>query len=51
MVWDRLDYLSEAEKQLDDKMIYKNVSFNDKIFRDLVEKSNNMFLNQYWKKK
>ena len=40
-----LDYLSEAEKQLGDKSIYKNVSFNDKILRDLVETSNKMFLN------
>ena len=45
VVWDRLDYLSEAEKQLGDKKIYKDVSFNDKILRDLVETSNNMFLN------
>ena len=40
VVWDRLDYLSEAEKQLDDKKIYNEVSFNDKILRDLVETSN-----------
>ena len=45
MCWDRLDYFSEAEKQLDDKIVYKNVSFNDKILRHLVETSNNMFLN------
>ena len=45
VIWDRLDYLSEAEKQLGDKNIYKNVSFNDKILRDLVETSNKMFLN------
>ena len=30
VIWDRLDCLSEAEKQLGDKNIYKNVSFNDK---------------------
>ena len=45
VIWDRLDCLSEAEKQLGDKNIYKNVSFNDKILRDLVETSNKMFLN------
>ena len=45
VVWDRLDYLSEAEKQLGDKSIYKNVSFNDKILRDLAETSNELFLN------
>ena len=31
IVWDRNDYLSEAEKQLCDKAIYKNVSLNEKI--------------------
>ena len=41
MVWD----LSEAEKQLGDKNIYEDVSFNDKILRDLVETNNKMFLN------
>ena len=44
-VWDRLDYLSEAEKQLGNKKFFKNVYFNDKILRDLVETSNNMLLN------
>ena len=41
VVWD----LSEAEKQLGDKSIYKDISFNDKILRDLVETNNKMFLN------
>ena len=45
VTWDRLDYLSEAEKQLGDKNIYKNDSFNDKILRDFVETSNKMLLN------
>ena len=44
VVWNRLDYLSEAEKQLGDKNIHKNVSFKDKILRDLVETNNKMFL-------
>ena len=35
----------KAEKQPGDKNIYKDVSFNDKILRDLVEASNEMFLN------
>ena len=43
--WDRLNYLSEAAKQLGDKNIYKDVSFNNKILPDLVETSNQMFLN------
>ena len=45
VIWDRLDYLLEAEKQLGDKSIYKDVSPNEKILRDLVETSNNFFLN------
>ena len=32
VIWDGLDYLSEAEKQLGDKNIYKDVSFNKKNF-------------------
>ena len=31
VVWDSLDYLSEVEKQLGNKNIYKDVSFNEKI--------------------
>ena len=45
VIWDRLDYLSEAEKQLRDKNIYKDACFNDKTIRDLLESSNYMFLN------
>ena len=43
VVWDRDDYLSEAEKQLYDKAIYKDVSFNEKILSDLVASSNKIF--------
>ena len=42
-VWDRDDYLSEVEKQLYDKPIYKDVSFNEKILNDLVASSNKIF--------
>ena len=45
VVWDRLDYLSEAEKQLVDKNVYKGISFSDKILCHLVETSNKMYLN------
>ena len=45
MVWDRLHYLLEAEKQLGDKNIYKDVSFNDETLRYLVETGDKMFLN------
>ena len=43
VVWDRDDYLSEAEKQLSDKAIYKNILFNEKILSDLVASSNKIF--------
>ena len=43
MVWDRKDYLLEAERQLGDTSIYKDVSFNDKILSDLVDNSNKLF--------
>ena len=45
VVWNRLDYLSETEKQLGHKNIYEDVSFNDKILHDLIETSNKIFLN------
>ena len=45
VAWDRMDYLLEAEKQLSDTNVYKSVKFNKKLFTDLVECSNNMFLN------
>ena len=43
VVWDRNDYIAEAEKQLGDRNIYQDVNFSDRILRDLVEKSNKMF--------
>ena len=45
VIWDRLDYLLEADKELGDKSIYKDVSVNEKILRDLVETRNKFFLN------
>ena len=45
VVLDRLDYLSDAEKQLDQKNNYEDFIFNNKILCDLVETSNKMFLN------
>ena len=40
-----MDYLLEAEKQLSDTNVYKSVEFKEKLLTDLVESSNNMFLN------
>ena len=43
VVWDRNDYIVEAEKQLGDKNIYQDVNVSDRILRDLVDKSNKIF--------
>ena len=40
VLWDRTDYLLEAEKQLSDSSTYMEVKFGDK---ELVDKSNKMF--------
>ena len=40
VVWDRADYILEAEKRLHDKRLYKEVKFNENILTGLVEKSN-----------
>ena len=31
VVWDRSDYIAEAEKQLSDQNVYRDVDFKDKI--------------------
>ena len=43
VVWDRADYILEAEKHLNDKRVYKEVKFNENVLTDLVEKSNKIF--------
>ena len=45
VVWNRMDYLLEAEKQLRSVNIYKSVEFKEKSLTDLVESSNSMYLN------
>ena len=47
VVWNRADYISEAEKHLNDKRVYKEVKFNENVFTDLVEKSNKIFNRLY----
>ena len=42
VVWDRYDYIAEAEKQLKDQNVYKDVDFTEKILQDLEESSNKM---------
>ena len=43
VIWDRNDYLLEAEKQLRDKKVYRDVEYNVNILKDLAEASNEMF--------
>ena len=43
VVWDKLDYLAEAENHLKDNNIYQDVKFGDYDLVTLVEKSNQMF--------
>ena len=45
MIWDLHDYILQAEKQLSDANVYKDVSFNGMILQDLVEASNHLFQN------
>ena len=46
VIWDRNDYLLEAEKQLKDKKVYIHFKCNNNILPDLVEKSKTMIFNQ-----
>ena len=43
VVWDKLDYLAEAESHLKDNNTYKDVKFRDDYLVKLVEKSKKMF--------
>ena len=43
VVWDKLDYLAEAENHLKDNNTYQDVKFGDDDLVKLVEKSNQMF--------
>ena len=43
VVQDRNNYIAETEKKINNKTIYKNVVFKEKILQDLAETSNNIF--------
>ena len=43
VVWDRWDYIKEAEKQLGDSTVYKEINYNKKILSQLVDSSNKYF--------
>ena len=45
VVWDRNDYLREAEKQLKDPSLYRKVAFKDNNLSQLVDSSNRFFKN------
>ena len=44
IVWDRLDYLAEAEKQLSDTNTNKDVKLSEKDQVKLGENSNSMYV-------
>ena len=44
-VWDHEDYIAEAEGQLRDVTVYKDVDFKEKMLQDLAETSNKLFRN------
>ena len=44
-MWDREDYVAEAERQLGDVTVYKDVNFKGKMLHDLAETSNKLFWN------
>ena len=43
VIWGRRDYIMEAEKQLNDKAVYKNVNFDKDLIPNLTGKSNRLF--------
>ena len=43
VVWDRNDYLQEAERQLSDTKVYRDVSNTENILSKLSDTSNTMF--------
>ena len=43
VVWDRWDYKKEAEKQLEDSTIYKEINYNKNILSQLVDSSSKFF--------
>ena len=45
VVWNRMNYLLEAKKQLSVTNVYKSVDFKEKLLADLVESSSNIILN------
>ena len=54
VIWDRLDYLMEAEKQLKDSKAFQEVTFRKNILTNLVKKKQHCLrtydeMVQFWK--
>ena len=45
VVWDRNNYLTKAEKQLENLNVYRKLAFKDKTLSQLVDCSNRLFKN------
>ena len=45
MIWDRLYYIIDDEKQLSDKTIYKDVTFYKNVISNLTEESSKIYEN------
>ena len=43
VVWDKQDYIMEAERQLSDESVYETISFNEKQLCTLTDTSNKLF--------
>ena len=43
VIWDRNDYITEAESQLKSEIVYKKSSFKQDMLCELVTKSNDFF--------
>ena len=43
VIWDREDYLKEADRQLSDNKIYRDVEYTKNMLSSLVDKSNKIF--------
>ena len=40
VIWERNDYIKEAEKEIGDKSVFQKVNFKENLLCELVEKSN-----------
>ena len=43
VIWDRRDYIMEAEKQITDKAVFRDVNFDKYLIPNLTSKSNRLF--------